>query len=111
MMSTLSCSTSFAVAFTATSGLASDEALMISIFLPPGHAVVLLQCKLGATHAIRTASGERPFQCRQQSDLHVSCADAAPENAARTAVATSVRTNALLLICCLLLGLMIPTCS
>ena len=34
MMSTLSCSTSFRVALTATSGLASDEALMISIFLP-----------------------------------------------------------------------------
>src|SRR5262245_35473108 len=34
MMSTLSCSTSFRVALTATSGLASDDALMISIFLP-----------------------------------------------------------------------------
>ena len=34
MMSTLSCSTSFRVALTATSGFASDEALMISIFLP-----------------------------------------------------------------------------
>src|SRR4029453_6071037 len=34
MMSTLSCSTSFRVAFTATSGLAAEEALMISIFLP-----------------------------------------------------------------------------
>src|SRR5262249_42811947 len=34
MMSTLSCSTSFRVAFTATSGFASDDALMISIFLP-----------------------------------------------------------------------------
>ena len=34
MMSTLSCSTSLRVAFTATSGLASDEALMISILRP-----------------------------------------------------------------------------
>ena len=34
MMSTLSCSTSLRVALTATSGLASDDALMTSIFLP-----------------------------------------------------------------------------
>src|SRR4030095_2438565 len=34
MMSTLSCSTSLRVAFTATSGLASDEALTISILRP-----------------------------------------------------------------------------
>ena len=41
MMSTLSCSTSLRVALTATSGLASDEALMISIFLP---ATMPLRC-------------------------------------------------------------------
>jgi hypothetical protein len=34
MMSTLSCSTSFLVALTATSGFASDDALISSIFLP-----------------------------------------------------------------------------
>ena len=33
-ISTLSCSTSFRTAFTATSGLAFEDALIISIFLP-----------------------------------------------------------------------------
>ena len=97
MMSTLSCSTSLRVALTATSGLASDDALMISILRP---ATMPLRC-LTASSAPRMPSGaagrERPFERGQQADLdgrllrHALPATARPQRAAPSSVRTKVR--------------------
>ena len=69
MIWTLSCSTSLRVALTATSGLASDEALMISIFLPPAMPLRSFTRELGAAHAVLAAGRERAFERGQQADL------------------------------------------
>ena len=69
MICTLSCSTSLRVALTATSGLASDDALMISIFLPATMPLRSFTADLGAAHAVCAARGERSFQRREQADL------------------------------------------
>ena len=83
---------------------------MISIFLPP--AIPL--CCFTASSAPRMPSAppaaNGPSSVASSPIFTVCCAYAAPANEAMTAVATSVRTNVLLFICCLLLRLMIPTC-
>ena len=94
MMSTLSCSTSLRVAFTATSGLASDEALMISILRP---ATTPLRC-CTASSAPRMPSwppaANGPSSVASRPILTGgACAIAAPLTMARTAATTSARTN------------------
>ena len=69
MMSTLSCSTSFRVALTATSGFASDEALMISIFLPATMPLRCFTASSAPAHAVLAARREGPFQRGEQADL------------------------------------------
>ena len=95
MMSTLSCSTSLRVAFTATSGLASDEALISSILRP---ATTPLRSRI-ASSAPRmpscppAANGPSSVASRPIFTGLPCCAYATPANAATTAAATSVLTN------------------
>ena len=69
MIWTLSCSTALRVALTALSGVASDETLTNSIFLPPAMPLLLLERQVGAAHAVLARRRERSFQGGQQADL------------------------------------------
>src|SRR5262249_9592938 len=95
MMSTLSCSTSLRVALTATSGLASDDALMISIFLP---ATIPLRC-LTASSAPRMPSwppaANGPSRVASRPILTTCWASAIPATATAHAPAARIRVHCL----------------
>src|SRR5262245_47920593 len=99
MMSTLSCSTSLRVAFTATSGLASDEALIISILRP---ATTPPRC-LTASSAPRmpsappAANGPSSVASRPIFTGWPDCAHTLPTMAVAAAAPRIVRTQTLLL--------------
>ena len=69
MISTLSCSTSLRVALTALSGVASDESLMNSIFLPPAMPLCFLHRQLDAAMPSCAGDRERPLERGQPADL------------------------------------------
>ena len=97
MIWTLSCSTSLRVALTATSGLASDEALMISIFLP----ATMPPRSFTASSAPRMPScppaANGPSSVASRPILTVSCAWAAAERTVATAAPASNPSNFVLL--------------
>jgi hypothetical protein len=97
MMSTLSCSTSLRVALTATSGLASDEALTSSI-LRPATTPFLSRTASAAPRMPSwppAANGPSSVASRPIFTGLPCCANARPANAATIAAPTSVLVNVL----------------